>query len=81
MKSILAVTLALALSACVSTPSEQVADGNRSACSREAPIGSSIATTRCRSTDQVRQDQENAESVASEIRRSSGSAHAGKRGG
>jgi hypothetical protein len=80
MKSILALTLALALSSCASTPAEPVADGNRAACSRDAPIGSTIAVARCRSADQAHQDRKEAESVATEIRRSSGGAHAGPNG-
>ena len=80
MKSTLALTFALALSSCASTSPEPVADGSRAACSRDAPIGSTIAVARCRSAEQAKEDRQEAESVASGIRRSTAGAHAGPNG-
>lgn len=67
------------LAGCAAAPeSQESAERPRSVCEREAPTGSNLPVTRCRSTAEREQDRERAQRNMDQMR--SGAAGSGKGG-
>lgn len=56
---------------CASTPAEQTASADQLVCSRETPLGSMMAVTKCKTRQQIEIERQEAERVKDSMRETS----------